>query len=285
MRSFMVFLLLAIFTASPLAAKDLTGTLQQIKESGKIKIGYRHSQPPMSADGKDGIPVGYSIDICADIVTAVKKQIGGDVKIEYVPVTAGSRFDALVDNKIDILCGATTKTLTRSEKVDFTQLTFATGASFMTLQGKGIRNNFGGKKVGVVSDTTTEAALKELFADPDVAAADIVLFKTMSDGLAALEKGEIDALSADQIVLIGLAIATKNPNKFSILPDLFTYEPFALAVRRNDADFRLVADRVISQLNRSKDIRKIYDKWLGAFASSRTSAFDALVELNSISEK
>ncbi|RLB62083.1 MAG: hypothetical protein DRH08_12975, partial [Deltaproteobacteria bacterium] len=71
---------------------------------------------------------------------------------------------------------------------------------------------------------------------------------------------------------------------FSILPDLFSYEPFALAVRRNDADFRLVADRVISELYRSKMILKIYDKWVGKFSKNRPSAFEALVELNAIPE-
>ena len=38
-------------------------------------------------------------------------------------------FDAIESGKIDILCGATTKTLGRSERVGFTQLTFVTGAA------------------------------------------------------------------------------------------------------------------------------------------------------------
>ncbi len=283
MKNIMVFLLLAIFTAAPLSAKDLTGTLQQIKESGKMKIGYRMAQPPMSSAGKDGVPVGYSIDICQQIATAVEGKIGGNVAVEYVPVTAEERFTALTDGKIDLLCGATTKTLSRSELVDFTQLTFVTGASFMTLKGKSIRNNFGGKKIGVVKGTTTASALNELLSSTETKA-DIVLLNSTTEGLAALEKGEIDAISADQIVLIGLALAAKDSSNFSIMPDLFSYEPFALAVRRNDADFRLVADRVISDLYRTKKIRAIYDKWLGKFSNSRPSAFEALVELNTISE-
>jgi ABC-type amino acid transport substrate-binding protein len=151
----------------------------------------------------------------------------------------------------------------------------------MTLKDKDIRNKFHGKKIGVVKGTTTAVALRELFADTQVDA-DIALMKTTAEGFDALKKGEIDALSADQVVLIGLALESGNPNNYTVLSDLFSYEPFALAVRRNDADFRLIADRVISGLSQSKELRLIYDKWLGRFSSQRPSVFEALIELNSI---
>lgn len=284
LRNFVATLILITFFAVPLSATELTGTLQHIQKSDKINIGYRQSQPPMSFLDKDGKPAGYSIDICIYIASEVQKKIGREIKTEFVPVSAEERFNALANGTIDILCGATTKTLARSELVDFTQLTFVTGASFMTLKGKKIRNNFDGKKVGVVKGTTTEVALKELFVDTQVDA-DIVLMKTTAEGFEALKKEEIDAFSADQVVLIGLALGSENPNNFTVLSDLFSYEPFALALRRNDADFRLIADRVISSLSRSKELRSIYDKWLGRFSPQRSSVFEALIELNSMPEK
>ena len=198
-------------------------------------------------------------------------------------MTAAERFEALSGNKIDILCGATTKTLSRSELVDFTQLTFVTGASFMTLKGTDLMNNFNGKKIGVVKGTTTYAALKELFQDPEIKA-EIVLVDTTTDGLNAMAKGEIDAISADQVVLIGLALKTDKPENYSILPNLISYEPFALAVRRNDADFRLVADRVLSHLYRTKKIVKIYKEWFGRFSSQMPTAFEAVIMINATPE-
>ena len=283
MRGLLAAFLLVVFLANPLLAQELTGTLLQIQKSGKIKVGYRESQPPMSSVGKDGIPVGYSIDICLHIVNEVEEKIGKGVKIEYVPVTAAERFGALSDNKIDILCGATTKTLSRSELVDFTQLTFVTGASFMTLKGTVLMNNFDGKKIGVVKGTTTHTALKELFQDSKINA-EIVLVNTTTNGLNALGKGEIDAISADQVVLIGLALKSGRPEIYTILPSLISYEPFALAVRRNDADFRLVADRVISHLYRSKKILKIYNEWFGQFSNQMPTAFEAVIMINATPE-
>ncbi len=279
---FMLFVV-AVMSATPLAAQDLGPTLAHIKETKTIKIGYRQAQPPMSFVDKDGQPVGYTIDICQEIVTAVKAKIGADVEVEYIPVSSENRFNDLISNKIDLLCGATTKTLGRSEKVAFSQLTFVTGASFMTRQGKSIRNNFGGKKIGVNKGSTTATALQTLFAEIETKA-EIVMLDSMAAGIMALKLGELDAVAADQIVLIGLALASGNPGQYEILPDLFSYEPFALAMRRNDDDFRLVADREISRLFRSKDILTIYDKWLGQFTRAMPSALQALVELNAIAE-
>jgi ABC-type amino acid transport substrate-binding protein len=99
----------------------------------------------------------YEVDplICAEcaspmrIISIIEEQV---------------RFEAIVGNRIDLLCGATTKTHSRGEVVDFTRLTFVTGASFMTLKGMGIRGNFEGRKIGVLEGTTTTLdAVTKLF--------------------------------------------------------------------------------------------------------------------------
>ena len=284
MKGKLVIILLIVFLASPIVAQELTGTLQQIKKSGQIRIGYRVSEPPMSFLGKDGNPAGYSIDLCKCIVTEVENKIGADVKVEYVPVTAEGRFKDLADNKIDILCGSTTKTLSRSEIVDFTQLTFVTGAALMTLKDNNARDSgFDGKTIGVVKDTTTAVALKKLIQETSTDAK-VVLFNSSKDGIDALRKKKIDAFSSDQVVLIGIVLKAHAPMDFVIDSNVFSFEPFAFAVRRNDADFRLVADRVISDLYRSKKILEIYDKWIGKFVRQRLPIFDAMIKLNATPE-
>ena len=134
MRIFAAIAALMLITSLSSAAEQLS-TLEQIKQTGKIRIGYRQSEPPMSFRDNDGNPVGYSIDLCTRIATAVKTKLGmADLAVDYIPINSQNRFTALVENKIDILCGSTTKTLSRSELVDFSQLTFATGASLMSLR-------------------------------------------------------------------------------------------------------------------------------------------------------
>ena len=285
MRGKLAIILLIVLFASPLAAKELTGTLLQIKNTGQIRIGFRTSEPPMSFLDKAGKPNGYSIELGQSVVKEVEKKIGAKVKVQYVPITADNRFKALVGNKIDILCGATTKTLSRSELVDFTQLTFVTGASLMTLHNNKKRDSSGfkGKKIGVVKDTTTAIFLKNLLQETSTKA-EIVFFNSAKDGVDALRKKKIDAYAADQIVLIGIASKAQNRMNFAIDPNVFSFEPFAFAVRRNDADFRLAADRAISDLCRSKKIFEIYDKWAGEFTGQRLPIFDAMVQLNATPE-
>ena len=95
MKSVLTIILLMVFFVNPLAAQELSGTLNQIQKTGKIKIGYRQFRPPMSYMNKDGKPEGYSVDICRHIVTEISTRMGVDVNIEYVPLTAENRFAAL----------------------------------------------------------------------------------------------------------------------------------------------------------------------------------------------
>jgi|APTNR8051073442_1049403.scaffolds.fasta_scaffold14521_1 ABC-type amino acid transport substrate-binding protein len=279
----MALLAAALLTVPPVAQ---AATLERIKETGTIRIGYREHQPPMSFADATGQPVGYTIDLCTRIATAVKEELGiGDLKVEYVAVTPGERFEALISEKIDILCGATTKTLSRMEEVDFTQLTFGTGASLISLSKQPIANvgDLSGKKVAVVKDTTTIDALQAAITR-SVSDAEMVPVASSDEGMALLSKGEVAAFAADQIVLVGLVIEAEDRSKFAVSRELFSYEPFALAVRRNDADFRLVADRVLSQLYRSEEIGAIYRKWFGAIGDRMPPLLEALYRINATPE-
>lgn len=285
MRIVPIIFLLIAFSPLSIFSQSHAGTLDEIKQSGKIRIGFREAEPPMSFLGGNGGPIGYSIDVCKRIVTGVTEAVGRDVEIEYVSVNANNRFTAIRDNKIDILCGSTTKTLSRRKLVDFSQLTFVTGASFMTLKGNEFSElaTLNGKKVGVVRDTTTLHTLEKLFKETLINA-EIVKFNSARDGLISLQEGEIAAFSSDQVVLIGLIITAENKDAYSIAPQVFSFEPFALALRRNDADFRLVVDSVLSKLYRTQQILNIYDKWFGGFSEKRPPLHDALYQLNSTPE-
>ncbi len=283
--TFALAIILSMLTSGTILAAPAS-TLEQIKNTETIRIGYRENEPPMSFLNKDNQPVGYSIDLCLRIVSAVKSRLKNpNIATKYVPVTASNRFEMLTSNSIDILCGATTKTLSRAELVDFTQLSFVTGASILSLESSGVKgiDDLKGKKVAVVKDTTTITSLKKALkkAESD---AEIVVVSSASEGMDALIKGKADAFSSDQIVLIGLALTTESKEKFSISQEIFSYEPFALAVRKNDSEFRLIADRVLSELNRSGKISLIYSQWFGGYTKEVPSLLEAMFLLNSTPE-
>ena len=261
-------------------------TLERIKETGVVRIGFREAEPPMSFLDKDNKPVGYSIDLCIRIVNEVKQTLGRpEISTEYVPVTSSNRFQAIIDGKIDILCGATTKTLSRAELVDFTQLTFVTGASLMSLDETPVEgvSDLQGKKVGVVRDTTTLMQLNRILKE-SVVAAEVVQVDSASAGMQALVAGELAAFASDQVVLIGLALTHQGDEKFVVADDIFSFEPFALAVKKGDSDFRLVADRALSRLNRSAQITPIYAKWFGKFSKRVPTMLEAMYLLTATPE-
>ena len=240
----------------------------------------------MSFVDLQGNPTGYSIDLCHRIVTLVKTELGNqDISVKYVSVDAENRLNALAENKIDILCGATTKTLSRSELVDFTQLTFVTGAGFISLKKTPVNSipDLQGKKIAVVSNTTTHDSLTAILTKT-LTDTEIVSVDTGVEAMNLLSTGEIAAYTADQIVLIGLLMTADQPEQYFISGNLYSYEPLALAVRRNDADFRLIADRVLSQLYRSGGIVPIYSKWFGRISDEVPSAVAAAYDLNSTPE-
>jgi len=264
------------------AAAELTQTLKRINDSGEVKLGYRVDQTPMSFDNGSNRAAGYSVDLCKHIAVAVSKKLGRtDIRVNYVPVTAESRFDDIESGKIDILCGATTKTLSRSEIVGFTQPTFVTGGALLSRKDAPVEKtrDLDGKRVAVVSSTTTieslNNAIKALAIDVEV-----VPVSATKKGMDMLERKEVDAFAADQVVLIGQVISRGAREMYSLSSDLFSFEPFALALSRGDADFQLVADRVLSGLNRSGEIVRIYGKWFGSFGKNPPPMLNALYQLN-----
>ena len=262
LRLMLVWTILFSFVVTTEAQAD---TLAKIKESGTIVFGYRTASPPFSFVDQSGKAVGYSIDLCERIAAAVKDELSlNGIKIDYVPVTAENRFSMVRQGKVDIVCGSTTNTLKRRERVAFTLLTFITGAEMLVRTGSGIDRlkDLKGKKVGVVKGTTTETgltkALKQQFIN-----AQVVIVKDHDDGLRALEDSKIDAYTSDRIILIALAREARDPSKLMLMNQFYSVEPYALVVRRDDPDFRLIADRTLASLYRSGRIVEIYRRWLG----------------------
>ena len=278
--------LIAGFGALPALAAETGGTLQKIKNSGEIVIGYREDARPFSFVDENNKPAGYTVDLCGRIVTAVKEDLGlADLAVKYVQLTAENRFDKVADGAVDLECGNSTQTLSRMKTVDFTNMIFITGASILVREGENIAGigDLGGKTIAVVDDTTTRKELESKLKS-GVVDAKIVTVKDHADGMKALLDKKVDAFAADQIVLIGLAKNAPDPGKLGLVRDLFSYEPYGIALRRNDADFRLVANRTLAQLYRTGEITSVYNRWFGDWGGQPSRLLLAMFALNGIPE-
>jgi glutamate/aspartate transport system substrate-binding protein len=278
-------LLTALVLGGPVLGQDLDGTLKKIKTSGTFTIGYRESAPPFSFPGPDKRPVGYSIDLCMHVASAIQKQLGMDnLKLDWVAVTAENRIDMVAQGKVDIECGTTTASLSRQERVDFSLMTFVDGGSLLTAAGTNWRGltDLTDKRIAVIPGTTTEKALAD-FLKREFISVKVVPVKDHLEGLAAVEKGLADAFASDRGTLIGIAVTSKDPTRFALANVVFSYEPYGLMVRRNDAAFRLAVNRALAGLYRSGGFVPIYERWFGGFGKP-SDAIQAMYLLNGLPE-
>lgn len=273
-------LFLSLAFSLPTLAPAMAQTLDSIKQSKIIRIGYIADEKPFSFKKADGSPSGYTIDLCRRIADEVGHNISS-LKKEYVETTLTDGFGAVKEGKIDLLCGATTINLQRRESVDFSQPVFLTGASALLRKDSPdyLQVLFLDKQpvsavdlkspsrssIGVRAGTTTGATLRDALG-PDVPQTRIVDFTTHEDGLKALEDHKIDAYFADRALLIGLADRATDPSALELGSRLFTHEPYGIAVRRDDSAFRLLVDRTLTSFYTSNDFPKLLKTYFGAEA-------------------
>jgi len=277
-------LLAVLVLGGPALGQELDGTLKKIKSSSTLTLGYLESAPPFSFPGPDRRPVGYSIDLCTHVASAIQKQLGINLKLNWVPVTTENRLDMVASGKVDIECGTSTASLSRQERVDFSLMTFVDGGSLLTKTDLKLRAvaDLTDKRIAVIPGTTTETALAK-FLKEEFVTVQYVRVKNHLEGLAAVEKGLAEAFASDRGILVGLAVTSKDPTRFAVPSILYSYEPYGFMVRRNDAAFRLAVNRALAGLYRSGDIVPIYERWFGGFGKP-SEAIQAMYMLNGLPE-
>jgi len=265
-------------------AQELTGTLRKINDTGVIKLGYHQDAEPFSFVNPQGTPVGYSLDLCRQIVAEVQQELGlPDLKTEMVLVNYENRFDAVESGKIDIECGTATMTLSRMERVDFTLMTFVTGGAIVSRASTPVIaiEELAGKQVAVIKSASAEGALRSHLEKNSINA-EIVTVVDGAEGIRRVSAGDVAAFANDQVTLIGQIIKTRKAADFVLSQDLFSFEPYGLMVRRNDAAFRLVANRAIAGLYRSGQVQAYFGKWFARVGIEPSPVLIAMYQLQAI---
>ena len=241
-------------------------TLNRIKATGTITFGYRDNAVPFSYQDRDGRVKGYSVELCTRVAGSIQKDLGmSELKIEWLPVEASNRLDYVITGKVDAVCGTTTMTLGRMQKVDFSLPIYVDGGSVLVRARSKLSKltDLSGKKVAVIAGTTTEEELGRGL-DSRGTKATLVQVKTAAEGMALLNKGAVDGYAADRVVLAYLKLRSPNPDAYAFVAGDFSYEPFGLPLRRDDPDFKLAVNRALAAIYRSGDIDPIFQRWLGA---------------------
>ena len=279
--------ILAAFVLSTAAFAE-SPTLAHIAETGSIRIGYVPDAPPLSFDDEDGNVAGYSIDLCRHIASAIRFDLGLEkIDIEFKPlVSMEQRIDAVASGEVDIECGATTVTLSRRERVDFTLMTFITGSAILSRKEKAISvvDELDKKRIAVVAGTTTEDIVRRV-AEVNDFRIKVVPIKTHDEGMDLLNEGKVDGYASDRAMLIGQVFRNANAvNEYTMTGSALSFEPYAFMIKRGDTEFRLAADRALASLYRTARIRRIYQNWFGRYGEPLSPIVEAMYQFQAVGE-
>jgi polar amino acid transport system substrate-binding protein/glutamate/aspartate transport system substrate-binding protein len=251
---------------APVPAGAASPTLDRIKQTGAITFGYRDGAPPFSYRDREGRVLGYSVELCVRVAAAVQKALGlAQLKVEWLPVDASTRFDAVTSGQVAAVCGTTTITLSRMESVDFSLPIFVDGGGVLVRAKSKLARlaDLKGRKIAVIGGTTTEYALVDALNALGVQAV-LVPVKSGAEGIELLAQAKVDGYAGDRVVLADLRLRSRSPGALAFVAGDFSYEPYGLALARGDPDFRLAVNRALAHLYRSGDIDGIFQRYLGA---------------------
>ena len=252
-----------VLAATEGSAAELYGTLKKIKDNGQIVMGHRENSVPFAYMQSDGKPIGYTVDLCNKIIDRVKKTLNmPNLKVKLVPVTSQTRIPLLANGTIDIECGSTTNNLTRSKQISYLHVTFITGTKLAVRKGSGIKEieDLNGKAIGLSLGTTNEKAVKRIAKQKGLKIK-YHMVKDHPQGWLALETDRVDAYATDHSLLYGLISKSKDKSKWEVVGRFLSYDPYGIMVRRDDSAMQLLGNTVLSDLMRSGEMQKIYDKW------------------------
>ncbi|MBI4290722.1 MAG: amino acid ABC transporter substrate-binding protein [Betaproteobacteria bacterium] len=262
--------------AVPAQSQNLTGTLQKIKDSGKVVMGTRDSSAPLAYTLGGGKYTGYHVELCERIIDSIKRQIKAPaVKIEYVLVTSQNRIPLVENGTVDIECGSTTNNVARQKQVAFGLTTYVTEVRMAVKANSGIKsiNQLNGKTVATTTGTTSVQHMRkhERATGIDFKT---VFGKDHSDSFLLLESGRADAFVMDDNILAGNIANAKNPKDFVITGEVLSVEPIAVMFRKDDPAFKKAVDDAIRAMMKSGGLEKLYVRWFQSPIPPRNSSLN-----------
>jgi glutamate/aspartate transport system substrate-binding protein len=248
--------------AEDAGVQALSGTLAKARSSGMVAIAYRESSVPFSYVSARGEPIGYSIELCKQLVDAMSAAVGRDLTIDWVKVTPETRMDAIASGRADLECGSTTSNLERAKRVAFSPTIFVSGTKLLVKHGSRIRSyrDLAGRSVAVTRGTTNEDALRKVAARFKVDMR-IVPMPDHDAAFAELAAGRVDAFATDDVLLYGLVAQHHARGQYDVVGDFLSYDPYGVMYRKGDpAMQRLVVDK-FRQLAEDGEIERQYKRW------------------------
>ena len=259
-------------------------TLARVRQTNTLRLGYYADAGPFSYQDEAGKPAGYVVELCQEIAKDFKAELGlPTLPIEFVLVTGSDRFEAVGQGKVDLLCGPSVETLARRKEMSYSIPIFPAGlGALMRADGPAqVREILSGheppyrplwrasiglglqkRTFSAVTNTTGLSWLTGKLGEFKIDAK-VVPVASHDEGVQRVLNRTSDVLFGERSILLDAKKRNASGADLVVLDRLFTYEPFALALARDDDDFRLLVDESLGRLTRSGQIQSLYKRFFG----------------------
>ncbi|HEX5595259.1 MAG TPA: glutamate ABC transporter substrate-binding protein [Micromonosporaceae bacterium] len=239
-------------------------TMEKLSNAQKITVGTKFDQPGFGMKGLDGKPAGFDVEIAK--IIAAELGIPAD-KIEYIETPSAVREEVLEQGKADIVVATYTINDKRKERIAFAGPYYEAGQNIMVRKDEtGITGpdafKAGDKKVCSVTGSTPADEIKNYVKD---VGSQLVLFDTYDKCRDALKGGQVDAVTTDNVILLGYI--ANDEASFKMAGDNFTKEPYGIGVKKDDTDFRNFINDLLEKIFEDGRWKKAWDETAGKFGA------------------
>ncbi len=242
-------------------------TLDEIKESGTVKIGVFSDKAPFGYVDDQGEYQGYDVYYAHRIA----EDLG--VNVEFTSLDPASRVEYVATGKVDIVLANFTVTPEREEQVDFALPYMKVALGVVSPDSAVISSvdELKGKTLIVAKGTTAETYFEKNY--PDVK---LQKYDAYADAYNALLDGRGDAFSTDNTEVI--AWAKSNPGYTVGIETLGDYDTIAAAVATGNSTLLDFLNDEIKTLGEEKFFHKDYDETLKPVFGEDTNPDSMVVE-------
>jgi glutamate transport system substrate-binding protein len=235
-------------------------TMARLKEAGKVTVGTKFDQPLFGLKNLEGRPEGFDVEIAKLI--AGEMGIAAD-NITWVETVSANREPFIQQGKVDFVVATYTINDERKQVVDFAGPYYEAGQDIMVAKGNpegiGGPDDLAGKKVCSVTGSTPAENIRENYPE-----ADLTEFDVYSKCAEALKNGQVQAVTTDNVILLGLI--SQDQEAFELVDKPFTKEPYGIGLKKGDTEFRNFINDTLEKIEQDGRWMAAWDATAGKVA-------------------
>lgn len=243
-------------------AETLDPTLQKIKDTGTLTIGYRSSSIPYSYLDNNQQPIGFSLDLCKLVTAKIDEKLKMKVNVKYQLVNPSNRIPLVKNGTVDMVCGSTANMIERQKEVAFSINFYIPEFRIITLKSSHINSvaDLKGKTI-VVTQGSNALKMAQQLDKSDNLGLKYLEAKDHAESFLLVKTGRAAAFIEDDILLAALKATSSNPDDYVLLDRSFEDSPQGIMFRNGNPVLKELIDGVLSNVMKSGEFNKIYSQW------------------------